>query len=158
MFDIGGPEFILLVILGLIIFGPRRLPEIGRQLGGFVAQMKMSMREFQGTIEREIAFEEVRQVTRQVTDAGRDVGQAVRQEAAGISTELSGIGPPPYADPARRARELTVAPDPPPDDAALPGAAAAPDAASEPPPAAPGAGPSGPDHAGGRPGTPPGTP
>ena len=94
MFDIGGPEALLLVILGLLIFGPRRLPEIGKQLGGFIAQMRHAMREFQGTLEREVALEDVKEVTRQV-------GQ-LKQEATGFARELTGIGPPPYADPARQ--------------------------------------------------------
>ncbi len=96
MFDIGGPEALLLVVLGLLIFGPRRLPEIGKQLGGFVAQMRHAMRDFQGTLEREVALEEVKEITKQVGD--------IKREATGFARELTGVGAPPYADPTRRQR------------------------------------------------------
>ncbi len=79
MIDIGGPEFLLLVILGLLIFGPRRLPQIGRQLGGFIAQMRQAMREFQGTLDREIALEDLKEAAREVRDLQTQAGDAVRR-------------------------------------------------------------------------------
>lgn len=94
MFDIGGEEALLLIILGLLFFGPRRLPEIGRQLGSFIAQMRHAMRDFQGTLEREVALEEVRKAAREFRQAKEEAEQAARQ--------LSGVGAPPYADPSRQ--------------------------------------------------------
>ncbi len=97
MFDIGGPELLFIILLGLLIFGPRRLPQIGRQVGAFVAQMRRALRDVQGTIEREAALEEVRRAAEEVRDLGR--------EAKGMARDLAGVGPPPYADPTRRLRE-----------------------------------------------------
>ncbi len=97
MFDIGGPELLFIILLGLLIFGPRRLPQIGRQVGAFVAQMRRALRDVQGTIEREAALEEVRRAAAEVRDLGR--------EAKGVARDLAGFGPPPYADPTRRLRE-----------------------------------------------------
>ncbi len=106
MFDIGGGEFILIAVLGLLIFGPRRLPEIGKQLGGFVAQLRNSMREFQGTLEREVALDDLKKTAGDLTAMREDVRGFVRDIAGvGRSTMDMGRG---ALDDARRAVEGTV--------------------------------------------------
>jgi len=35
------PDFLFILLLALIIFGPKRLPEVARKLGGFMAQFRM---------------------------------------------------------------------------------------------------------------------
>ena len=52
--NLGFPEMVLVVILGFILFGPKRLPEIARQLGKFVAEFKKASNSFQGQIHEEI--------------------------------------------------------------------------------------------------------
>jgi sec-independent protein translocase protein TatB len=126
MFDIGGPELFFLMILALLIFGPRRLPQIGRQLGGFVAQMRHAMRDMQGTLEREVALEDVKGAIGEV--------KGIQRDATAIARELAGFGPPPYVDPNRR-RDLPpgtgVAPEPAP-SAGEPGASRPSEAAAAP--------------------------
>ena len=97
MFDIGGGEFLMLVVLGLLVFGPRRLPQIGRQFGGWVAQMRRAMNDFRGTLEREVALDDVRKAARQVEGLTSDA-RRMTQDLVG------GIGAPPPADPQRRLR------------------------------------------------------
>lgn len=40
MFGIGIPELILIVVIGLVFFGPGRLPELGRALGNSINEFK----------------------------------------------------------------------------------------------------------------------
>jgi sec-independent protein translocase protein TatB len=47
-------EILVLVVLGLILFGPKRLPEIARTLGKFMAEFKRASNEFQNQIHEEI--------------------------------------------------------------------------------------------------------
>lgn len=81
MFDVGGPEFVILVILALLVFGPRRLPEISRTMGGFFGQMRGAVRDFRANLEREVAVDEVRRVA---NDARR-VGNEARDAAEGLT-------------------------------------------------------------------------
>ena len=53
--SLGLPEMILLFVLALIIFGPRRLPEIGRTLGKAMGEFRKASNQFRDTLEREVA-------------------------------------------------------------------------------------------------------
>jgi len=52
--NLGFPEMVFLVILAFMLFGPKRLPEIARQLGKFVAEFKKASNDFQSQIHHEI--------------------------------------------------------------------------------------------------------
>jgi Tat protein translocase TatB subunit len=54
MGNLGWPEMIFIVVAALIIFGPRKLPEIARTLGGFMAQLRRASDEFKRTWETEV--------------------------------------------------------------------------------------------------------
>ena len=58
--SIGMPELIIIFVLALIIFGPRKLPELGRSLGKSLAEFKRASNELKSTLEEEIRLEEQR--------------------------------------------------------------------------------------------------
>ena len=45
MFGIGVPELILILVVGLIVFGPGKLPEMGRALGKSIKEFKSANNE-----------------------------------------------------------------------------------------------------------------
>jgi Tat protein translocase TatB subunit len=47
MFNIGAGEIMLIAIFALILFGPKRLPEIGRQVGRAIAEVRRVSRDFE---------------------------------------------------------------------------------------------------------------
>ena len=57
---LGGPELLLILVLALIVFGPRKLPEIGRSMGKMLAEFRKASHEFQRTIEDEVEAEKTR--------------------------------------------------------------------------------------------------
>src|SRR5438093_10431886 len=63
---IGGPEIFLILVVALIVFGPRRLPEIGKSVGKMLAEFRKASNDFKRTIEDEVEAERLREV-----DAGR---------------------------------------------------------------------------------------
>lgn len=57
---LGGPELILIFIVGLVVFGPRKLPEIGKSLGKMIGEFKRASADFQRTVEDEVETEKLR--------------------------------------------------------------------------------------------------
>lgn len=51
----GFPEMIFLFLLALLIFGPKKLPEVGKQIGRALNEFKRASNEFKSQIENEIA-------------------------------------------------------------------------------------------------------
>jgi TatA/E family protein of Tat protein translocase len=52
--NLGFPEMVFIFLLALLIFGPRKLPEIGRTLGRSLAEFKRASNEFKNQIEDEV--------------------------------------------------------------------------------------------------------
>ena len=59
--SIGMPELIIIFVIALIIFGPRKLPELGRSLGRSIGEFKKASNELKSTLEEEIRMEEVKE-------------------------------------------------------------------------------------------------
>jgi sec-independent protein translocase protein TatA len=58
--SLGMPELILIFVVALIIFGPRKLPELGRSLGKSLNEFKRASNELRSTLDEEIRTEERR--------------------------------------------------------------------------------------------------
>ena len=85
--SIGMPELIIILVIALIIFGPRKLPELGRSLGKSIGEFKKASNELRSTLEEEIRFEEQRD-QRAVLRAEQDTA------IAGASTPPAATPPP----------------------------------------------------------------
>lgn len=55
---IGMPELIVIFVIALLIFGPRKLPELGKSLGKSLAEFKRASNELRSTLEEEVRLEE----------------------------------------------------------------------------------------------------
>ena len=58
MFDIGFQELILILVVALLVFGPRRLPELGRSLGRAMREFRRATEEFRSTVETNLHINE----------------------------------------------------------------------------------------------------
>ena len=61
--NLGFPEMIFIFLLALILFGPKKLPEIGRQLGRALGEFKRASNEFKQQFEEEIRNIEVEETS-----------------------------------------------------------------------------------------------
>ena len=51
MFDIGLQEMLVIGVLALLVFGPSKLPELGRMVGRFMREFRRASDEFRSTVE-----------------------------------------------------------------------------------------------------------
>ena len=56
--SIGMPELLIIMTVALIVFGPRKLPELGRSLGRSLQEFKRASNELKHTLDEEISLEE----------------------------------------------------------------------------------------------------
>jgi TatA/E family protein of Tat protein translocase len=63
--SVGIPELIIILTIALIVFGPRKLPELGRSLGRSLNEFKRASNELKNTLEDEIRTEDQRSTERQ---------------------------------------------------------------------------------------------
>lgn len=92
--SIGGSEVILLFILALLIFGPRKLPEIGRTLGKAMADFRRATNDFKANLEREVQIDSLKEATRTIEAAARP-----DLLARGAILDLVASAAPPAPDP-----------------------------------------------------------
>jgi sec-independent protein translocase protein TatA len=74
---LGMPELIVIFVIALIIFGPRKLPELGRSLGKGIAEFKKATTDLQNSLEAEINLEEKRPSTPAASSARAEEVPAV---------------------------------------------------------------------------------
>ena len=58
--SLGMPELVVIFVIALIIFGPRKLPELGRSLGRSINEFKKASNELRSTLEDEVRLDEQR--------------------------------------------------------------------------------------------------
>lgn len=61
--SLGVPELLLIFAVILIVFGPRRIPEIGRMLGKAMGEFRKATDDLKSTIEQEVRLEELKKIT-----------------------------------------------------------------------------------------------
>ena len=78
---IGMPELILIFIVALLVFGPKKLPELGKSLGRGLAEFKRASDDLKKTVEDEI-------------EQGKHEGDAVKKQVADVRSTLDPTMPP----------------------------------------------------------------
>jgi TatA/E family protein of Tat protein translocase len=92
--SIGMPELIIIFVIALIIFGPRKLPELGRTLGKSLAEFKRATNELKSTLEDEIRLEEQHLQRTEAKAAAQPVTQAAAAGTTTAAAAPASVAPP----------------------------------------------------------------
>lgn len=98
---IDGGEWIVIVLVGLMVLGPERLPVLSRKLGGWARELRSAAREMRTGLEAEVG--DLKQVRRDLTEPVREVRSSLRDAARLASesnpTRIPWQGPKPVSGP-----------------------------------------------------------
>ncbi|MFH1702531.1 MAG: Sec-independent protein translocase protein TatB [Nitrospirota bacterium] len=86
MFDIGMQELIVVFIVILLVFGPKRAPELGRTLGKALAELKKSFQDVKKQVETEFkeSTSDIQEAKKSFEDLRKKVEKGVK-ETVGIN-------------------------------------------------------------------------
>ena len=88
MFGLGIGEFVLVLVVALLVLGPKQLPKLARQLGRATREFKRAAREFQNTLSEVDIDKEVEQYKAQVVDLKKDVESTLGQSAKEVKASM----------------------------------------------------------------------
>ena len=95
--NLGTQELILIAGLALIIFGPRKLPDIVKTISKTIAQFKNATNEFKSTWEKEVEFDEIEKVNENLilpTPENSISTKTVIEDVGSATTQLTEPPPP----------------------------------------------------------------
>jgi len=117
--SLGGPELLLILLLALLIFGPRKLPEIGRTIGRSLSEFRRASTEFRMNLQREVEVDQARAAHDTAVTAGHEivaelseVGRLAVARGAVADTPGPAVPSVPPADPASGASVDAAEPRP----------------------------------------------
>ncbi len=108
MFNLGVPEVFFLLVLALIFVGPKRLPEIGKAIGGMLAELRKATTDLKSGLEKEVDLSEIRKMQDEATAMRREIGELAAAPGRILTREVESLqqeaaapdAPGPAAEPA----------------------------------------------------------
>src|SRR5215471_11980634 len=113
--NLGFPEMMFIFVLALILFGPKKLPEIGRQIGKGLAEFKRASREFQSQIEDEVRKLELEADLKNTIEPPISLSNTVASEPPALTVGSSAPASEPAVPSASTSEIAAAASDPDPD-------------------------------------------
>jgi Tat protein translocase TatB subunit len=82
--NIGFPELLIILAIALLVFGPKKLPEMSRSIGKAVREFRRASDEIKGKIEQEIQASEFKEIKDELK---KDLSQDIYKEITEVKEE-----------------------------------------------------------------------
>lgn len=89
--SLGNTELLLILAAALIFFGPRRLPQLGRQLGKSLAEFRRASDDFKRTWEREVNLDDFEKGTEPESSFLSNASERIRAAREAAARELNNM-------------------------------------------------------------------
>jgi TatA/E family protein of Tat protein translocase len=75
--SLGGAEIVMVLLLALLLFGPRKIPQIGRMIGKALSEFRKATNDFKMNLEREVDLSEVKEVREGLRATRKEISDTV---------------------------------------------------------------------------------
>ncbi len=89
--SIGPAEIVLIFVIALLVFGPRKLPEIGKSVGKALREFKKASDEIKGRIEEEIDASSLKEVKNDLKSGLQDIRSGMSSLQSGVTDIKEGL-------------------------------------------------------------------
>lgn len=99
MMGLGMQEIVVILVVALVFFGPRKLPELGRSLGRTMNEFKKASNELRNTLEDEVRVEEQREQRAKEAERNAAAAPTTTAALAPVEDEVPAPAPTPTDEP-----------------------------------------------------------
>ncbi len=105
MFGLGVPELLVIFVIALIVFGPKKLPDLGKSIGRAMAEFKKAQEDFQESVRAEMREVEKSTELEELKKLGKIDLSASPEAGTGTPEEKKGTEQKPEQQPEQKKNE-----------------------------------------------------
>ena len=105
MFGLGLPELIIIFVIALLVFGPKKLPDLGKSVGRAMSEFKKAQQEFQESVQAEMKEVEKTTNLKEVKELASVDLKAYEEADAGTTVVEQAPGQKPEQEPEHKPEE-----------------------------------------------------
>lgn len=90
--SLGGAEIVLVLLLALLLFGPRKIPQIGKTVGKALSEFRKATTDFKMNLEREVDVAEMKDLRNGIKSAGDEISDTLSELRNPVRSESRSDG------------------------------------------------------------------
>lgn len=91
MFDISFAELMIIAVVGLLVIGPDKLPQVARTAGAFMGRLQRYVAQVKEEVNREARFEDLQNLQREIQEGTNQVKSSIMDGANEVRSAINSI-------------------------------------------------------------------